>query len=143
MKNLFKFLIITFLGISVKSNSQTHSTIDNVNVSYKSVAQNSVSASLANLQVVSNATITIKANVPVSKIHLKIKSQEDNSVVYQTNHSLNSSNITNEAGFLIFGVESNIVYISNGSAISLKPYIYEIQTEDSSGNLSPLFSAIK
>jgi hypothetical protein len=135
-KICFAFLILcVFKGIS-QPPSTTHSTINSFKVSYRSVPTNSA----AGVQAIPQSTLTLKPNSNAVKIHYKMLAASTNSVLYQSSHLLNASVITNTLGAKLFENNNGAIFLSSGQAIPLKPYLYELQTEDAQGNLSPVYT---
>ena len=148
IKNVFRLAIILGFFISPKINSQEgtdplnqeHPTVQSLRVSYKAVPQNSLDVSI---QTIPQGTLTLKPNSNVAKVYLKIMNLNTGDTLYQVNYQTNSSVVTNNDGEKLFENNQSFIFISNGSKIGLKPYAYEIQTEDNEGNLSTVFSVIQ
>ncbi|MDO9000243.1 MAG: hypothetical protein Q7W45_10800 [Bacteroidota bacterium] len=149
MRVLKAITVLSFFLTSIIANSQvntSHPTISSFNVSYKSAPQPSVNttpASFPEFKVIPQATITLVSSNNVSKIYFKILNVSNDSIVYQINYLLSSPVVINNSGKKLFENVNGIIFISNGQEFGLKPYKYEITTENTQTNLSPVFSAIK
>jgi hypothetical protein len=139
MKKYFLLFCLCFFGISSFSQNAAHPTIDKVQVSYKAITTGSVSISNGrpDIKVMPEATVTLKATA--SKIYFKMMDAQNN-LLYNVNYSLSSSAITNPQGVKLFYKEGNTVHIGDANTRSLMQYKYEVYTEDSQGNATPLFS---
>jgi hypothetical protein len=144
MKNLRRVLLalclMTVLNIHAQS---SHTTIENLSVSYKSAAATSGGANLLDMKCTPNATITLKQNVTVKKIYVKILDNETNTVLYQVNYLLSSSPVSAQDGTKLFEVTNNVISFSTGQLTTLKPYVYQIQTENNQSELSTIYSEVK
>lgn len=148
MKKLF--LIFTVIGLSLNKISaqaqQAHPTINNFVVSYKPIAQlatNTNTNSFPEIRVIPQATITLNPAASVSKIYFKILNSATNAIIYQVNYTINSAVVINNSGKKLFENTSGVIFISNGQDLALKPYKYEVTTEDAQVIMSPVFTAIK
>jgi hypothetical protein len=147
MKNLFLIFAIISLSIS-KLNAQTntnHPTITSLKVSYKSVPQgtvNNLQNNTSQINVIPQSTINLVVAANVTKIYFKILNTQTNAVIYQVNYPINSSVILNTEGKKIFENNNGVIFISSGQITPLKPYTFQLQTEDDQSNLSAIYSAI-
>lgn len=139
------FLLLLFCFKFKAIAQQSHPTINNVDVWYKSEPPSASTGTTnsSGFQAAPQATITLKPSVNVSKIYFKIIDNVTNSIIYQINYAINSATITNSSGKKLFENNNGTIFISNGVELPLKPYKYEITTEDVPGNLSPVFSVVK
>lgn len=142
MKNLKSTLIVLALSVAIKINAQTHSTISGLGVSYKPAATANGGANLSDLKCSPQATVALKSNSGASKIYIKILNAEDSSVVFQTNYSFSASPVVIN-GVKLFEKAGDTVYINCEQLLTLKPYIYQIQTADSQNNLTEVYSDTK
>ncbi len=144
MKNLF--LIILFSLCFLKSNGQTasaHETISSLKVAYAAVPQGTtMSNSIPEIKGIPQATIILKNAALISKVYFKIRNKTTNEVVYEINYSINSPVIMSE-GKKLFENINGVIFISSGSALLLKPYIYQLQTESDKNILSNVYSSIQ
>ena len=120
---------------------QSHSTISSVKVSYKSVSQ--TTASISAINGIPQTTITLAPSANASKIHFKILDNLTNAILYEINYSTNSQAIINNTGIKLFEKIGNLIYISNGIELPLRPYKYQLQTQDNLGNNSALYTLTK
>lgn len=146
MKTFKLFLTLTLYLLSNSMFSQTtHPTIDDVKVTYKAAPQTSLSATtntLFEMSVIPTATISLKTQTNISKIHFRIQSIATNSVIYNINYNLNASTLISN-GIVLFDNNNGNISISSGQIIPLKPYTISVQTEDTLQNLSTTFSLIQ
>ncbi len=142
MKNSFVILLICALTLSGKLVAQSHATVNKLEVSYKAVSQGTAN-SLANIQCIPMATITLQSNANVNKVYFKVIDPQTNAVVYNVNYVLSTSTLSNQNGFKLFEVNDDKVYISNGEQLTLKPYLYEIKTENSQNTISASYTTTK
>ena len=143
MKNLKCKLIAFSILIAIKINAQTsHATINSLAVSYKAASAAQGGTNLSDMKCTPQATITLKANANVSKIYFKIINPQNSGVVYQVNYDLSASPVVTN-GNKLFEIIGDMVYISTGELATLKPYIYELKTEDGSSNQSTAYIETK
>jgi hypothetical protein len=146
IKKLIAGLFFLFIGeLQAQNNfpdpnqNVSHPTIDGLKVMYKAIPQ----GTLMQIQAIPEGKVVLKPNVNVAVIYLKILSPVDNSILYQVNYQTNAATVTNNDGRKLFENSNGVIFISNGQGVSLKPYLYQLQTEDSNGNLSQVFSIIQ
>ena len=148
MKTIKLIVLITFCFLFKTFDAQTittHTTIASLKVAYKSVPQSTASSMPGNnfeIKVIPQSTINLVTGVNVTKIYFKILNAQTQAVVYQVNYLINSPAILNTEGKKMFENNNGVIFISSGQTISLKPYTYQIQTEDNQSNLSATYSAI-
>lgn len=144
MKNLRKAILTLCLMTIFKIHGQSnHSTIESLAVSYKSAASISGGANLLDMKCTPQGTITLKQNVTVKKIYIKILDNETNAVLYQVNYLLSSAPVTAQDGTKLFEVVNNVISFSTGQLTTLKPYVYQIQTENNQSELSTILAEVK
>lgn len=131
--------IFGILMSSMSFFAQNHATINKVEVSYKP-APTGTSTSLADIQCIPQATITLQSNANVSKIYFKILNMETNEVLYTINYNLSANAVTNQDGIVMFSNDNGSIRISSGQVMMLKPYLYKVQTEDSQSQLSAVLT---
>lgn len=139
-RTLFALCLLTVLNIHAQSN---HPTIESLAVSYKSAPAASGGTNLMDIKCTPQATITLNQNASVSKLHFKILNPETNAVEYQVSYLLSSSPVSAQDGSKLFEVSGNIISVSTGQLTTLKPYLYQIQTENSQNVLSTIYSDTK
>lgn len=143
MKNIFLLLACTVFSVNFTAQiTQPHQTIAYFKVSYKAVPQSTANVA-SGVQGIAQATLNLKPNTTVSKVYFKILDKTTNAIIYQVNYNTNSSVITNNDGKKLFENSNNLIFISNGQALPIKPYIYQLQTEDNQSNLSTIYSVIQ
>lgn len=145
MKKLMLLLLFLLPGLSVKlmsQNNSNHPSISSVSVRYKAAPQGTVN-SVLNIQAVPEATVSLVANSGATKIYFKIIDNTSNTVVYQVNYSLSSGTVTNGQGKKLFENSNGVLFISNGSPVTLKPYKFELYTENAQSVATPVFSVIQ
>ena len=125
------------LYFNIQAQSTDHSTIARLEVSYK---EPDITMMDTLKLVRAQSVITLKSDVNVTTIHLKIIKELDNSVIYQVDQLVNSSTITKPDGTILFKKEGNTIYINSSSLIPLNLYQYQITTEDVQGTLSDIFT---
>ncbi len=143
MKNIL--LLLSFVVFVFKSNAQNtmlHQTIASFKVAYKSVPQTTPAVSI-DMQGIAQATLNLKPNTNVSKVYFKILDKTTNAVLYQVNYTTSSTTVTNAEGKKLFENNNGVIFISNGQPLTVKPYVYQVQTEDDQSKLSPIYSVIQ
>lgn len=144
MKTFFTILLATAF-FSFKSYAQDNMTtpIEKLRVVYKTVpaaSGNLTSNGVPDIQVQANMIMTLKPDTTASVIYVKVTSQQSNTLVYQVNYPLSAAPITGDGGIVLYKKENNTIEICNPSAVSLKPYLYEIYTVDTEGKKSNTYS---
>lgn len=135
MKNFF-LMIFCLCSAMLFSQNMNHPTIDKVQTSYKAVPSSSIPppGGSPNISVRAETSITLKTT-GTDKIYLKMMDAQNN-ILYQVNYGVNAQALTDAQGNKLFYKEGNIIHIGNPNTLSLKPYKYEIYTEDGQGNAS-------
>ncbi|MCE3226353.1 MAG: hypothetical protein K0S32_904 [Bacteroidetes bacterium] len=143
MKTLKLVLALMALFVATASFAQSnHPTVASVKVKYRYDSSIQTNTSIANIQAIPEATVTLVTTNGVSKIYFKVF-DNTNTIVYQVNYNLNSSVITNGQGNKLFENNNGVIFISSGQATSLKPYTYKVSTEDNQSNQTSDFSVIQ
>ena len=119
-----------------------HPTIDSVKVSYRSNPQDTVSLVLG-IQVIPQGTLSLKSGVSADRVYFKIKHAVSGVTLYNVNYSLNAATVTDQQGRVLFQNNNGKILLSSGQALVLKPYTYEIKTEDDQHSQSPVFSTLQ
>lgn len=138
-----KLIIIAllFLGtITAFAQTNNHPTVASFKVNYKPETGANQSSGM---KCIPNATITLKPNSNAVKVYFKIMTVEESNVIYQVNYMLNSAAVNNNEGKKLFENNNGAIFISNGQALNLKPYSYQIETEDANGNKTTVYSAVR
>lgn len=146
MKTVSSFIAGLCLFVySAVAQTPNHPVIEKVQVAYKSV-KTTVSAGPAtgapSINVNATTNITLKAGYDAAKIYLKIKDKQTQAAVYEISYTINSADVTDH-GVLVYKKQNNIVAITNPATMVLKPYVYELYTEDAAGNKSIVYSIIQ
>jgi hypothetical protein len=136
MKNL---ILVISIFVASKLMCQNNQPIELVKISYKGAASSYTSGIMMGIP---QATINITANTNVSKIYMTSRSIEDNSIIYQVNYNMTQPPIYNNSQFKLFENNNNVVYLSSGIPLPLKPYLFEFKTENSAQSISPIFSLV-
>jgi hypothetical protein len=126
--------------IQAANPSFSHPTITDFKLLYKSVPQPTNGA--LQVQGIPQMTVSIRPNSGVVRIFLKI-SGLNNTVIHQVNYLLSSAAVSNNSDLKLFENVDGNIFLSNGSGIALKPYRYEIWTQNGQGQNSPVFSIIQ
>lgn len=141
MKKLV-FLFVVAYAINSDLNAQTitnHPTIDSVEVKYTS----SGTINIGDISGIPLVTFTLKDMNNISKIFLKIKDKSTNNIIYQVNYNINNPIVVNNQQKLMFERSNNKVFISTGSLLPLKPYEYELKTENAQNVQTQVFLITK
>ncbi|MCE3227692.1 MAG: hypothetical protein K0S32_2243 [Bacteroidetes bacterium] len=142
MNKLFLFLAVLFCtSLNAQVSNIDHPSVTGVSAIYKATEQ--YGSTEPEVMVIPECSVVLKSGSGATKIHVKIKNPTDQSVIYEASHVLNSSSVSNGAGKKLFENNSGTIFISNGSAIVLKPYLYEVKTENSQGEITAAFTEIK
>lgn len=138
------FLVaLIFLSRKAISQSSSHPTIDEVKVKYRSVPSSSVNSSSMVFNVIPEINIALKSTSGISKIYLKIIEIETSTTLFTINYNLNSSAVTNANGDKLFENNNGQIFISSGTSLLLKPYTYEVYTENNQSISTSVFSSIQ
>lgn len=132
------FFFCSFYGQGAGS----HPTIDSVKVAYKSIQQATVNVALG-IQVIPQATLSLKGGTNATRVYFRIKNAVSGATLYDVNYNLNAATVTDLQGRVLFQNNSGTVLLSSGQDLVLKPYTYEIKTEDNQQNQSPVFSILQ
>lgn len=144
MKNTLLFLFALMLAGIFKTQGQTlgHTTISLVKVSYAAASQ-TVTGNLPVLRGIPQATVVLNPGAIQAKIYFKIVNPADNTIVYQSDYLLSSAVVNNNSGKKLFENTNGTIFLSNGNALQVKPYRYELQTEDSTGKLTKVYTILQ
>jgi hypothetical protein len=132
------FILILSYDVALCQDSPT---ITAFNVDYKTL--NVTTDDTINIQAFPKATITFGSLNNVEKVRLKILSLENQSLIYNVRYDLNSSNIISGSNLVLYSKTGNTILINCPDLVTLMTYKYEVETEDSEGNLTLTFSDIK
>lgn len=147
MKTKFAFTLFLFILISTATAQQMlHATIDSVKVTYLAVEQPTAAIINEGISGIPQATISLKTgSITVSKVYFKIRDAVTNSLLYQVDYGMENLPLLNNEGLILFKNEHNntTLLISPGEPYALKPYNYEVITEDQLQNQQTVFSVIQ
>lgn len=140
---LSSFLIFAFVIWSLKTFAQDNSAIESLIVNYKlSTVPTEDTTSSGSLNAFPEAIVKLLTIDNVSKVHYKIVNFSNNDIVYSVNYLINSEDVLDNNGRILFSRNNLTLYLNSSGIIPLKTYSYELVTEDSQGNLSTIFSEI-
>jgi len=138
-KILFIGLVVGFLhgyGQVAPTGNADHQSISSISVSYKQGTNSN-----STINVIPQALIALK-DTSVYKIYFKILDSQSGSTLYDVNYQVHSSAVFDQ-GQKLFEYVNGAVFLSSGQSLALKPYLYNIQTEDNTHKLSSIYSTIK
>lgn len=127
--------------------SLNHPVIEKVQVIYKPVkslpdpGQGSGPAS-PNISVNGTTHISLRSVTDVARIYLRIKDKQNQMLIYEVNYAVNASDVSGQ-GLMLCKQEGNVISITNPSVFNLKPYVYELYTEDPTGRKSSIYTIIQ
>ena len=87
------FLLFLCIAFEIHA-QQSHPTINNVEVAYKSNPSTGTAVNLSSIKAVPQATISLNASAGTSKIYFKILDNVTNAVLYQVNYSISSASVS-------------------------------------------------
>ncbi|MBS1636570.1 MAG: hypothetical protein JST26_11695 [Bacteroidetes bacterium] len=130
-KTTLIFILACLWQINLFSQTNNHPTIDTVEVSYMGAA---------NDQVLPEAIIHMKTWSGVSRIYCKIIDPDNNSVAYSVSYNTADMPVIAAGGSILCMKNNSITQILGTTALVLKTYTYQVQTEDAQGNISAVYS---
>jgi hypothetical protein len=150
MKKILLFLVLVTASVG-KLKSQNalasvplnHSTVLSVNVTYSFATSSSTAVSSSQIPTIPQATVALKPDASAARIYFKILDNESKSVLYQVDYLTSSSAVYNDEGKKLFENNNGNFFISSGAIMALEPYIYQVQTATSQGDLSEIYSAVR
>ncbi len=146
MKTIFLFLAgLCLSAFTATAQVLNHPVIEKVQVMYKpdkAVSGAAHEVSSPSIKVKGTTNITLKSDFEAAKIYLKIKDKQTQVVVYEVNYVINSSDIFDQ-GLILYKKQGNVLSITNPATITLKPYVYELCTEDAAGGKSNVYTIIQ
>lgn len=144
-KTLFLMAGLCLLASPAAAQAPPHPVIENLKVIYKPVKEAVPSGTLAitpGIKVKGTAVISLKEGFDAAKIVIRILERQSKAVVYQVTYVINAPEVR-EQGLLLYKKEGNVVSITNPGTVSLKPYVYEVYTEDEGATKSSVYSIIQ
>lgn len=142
MKKLI-FLSMIVCSFGIKAQQIDHPTILNVEVNYtEDPAGGFIVDSVKKVRP--NAHVTLKNMESISGIHLKIKNETGEQVLYEVTYTMGSTPVVNDSGITLYQKdEEGVLHISSPFLVPLTAYQYEISTEDSNALESDIYSTIQ
>jgi len=134
MRSLIFLIALLCAAGSSWAQAPLHSSIQKLEASYRIV-----DASTEIMQVTQHMHIGLNTGADVQTIHVVVKDAQTDAVVYQVSYTGNTTQ-TAPDGRVLFSRNGNTIEISNPTSIDLRPFTYELTTENSSGQLSELFT---
>lgn len=138
LKTIIVLLVCSFKTIIAQN--PVHSTIEKLEVVYRESEKTDTTLFSNDKKVVTVIVINLKDQAQVSKIHLKVIKEIDNSIMYQEDYMMTSDSVVASNGDILFLKNGNVVNITSANAFVFGLYLYEITTEDNQGILSEVFS---
>ncbi len=145
-----KTIFLLFAGLCLSAFAASaqilnHPVIEKVQVMYKpdkTVSGTTHEVNSPTIKVKGTAAITLKSDFEAAKIYLKIKDKQTQAVVYDVNYVITSSDISDQ-GVILYTKRGNVLSVTNPATITLKPYVYELYTEDAGGVKSNVYTIIQ
>lgn len=122
-----------------------HPVIEKVQVMYKpnkTITTSGQATSSPEIKVNGTTNVTLKNGSEAVKVYLKIKDKQTQAVVYDVNYVINSSDVSDQ-GVILYKKQGNVLSITNPAIVTLKPYVYELYTEDAAGSKSSIYTIIQ
>lgn len=136
----FKFsVILSMLMFSyLKNYSQdiNHSTISDVNVSYKTSMLSTNNTPSAGVKVEPKIVVNLIADTLIKKVYVKMLNKNNNAVLYQVNYDINNSPVVDENGRSLFIKTDNALEMIIPQIIDLGSCVFILNTEDKNNALS-------
>lgn len=144
MRKQSPLFLIMFLISAFVSGAQEidHPTIANLQVSYR-IDPVSEFVPDSVLKARTNIAIQLDDSVSVASIHLKIRNQISDALLYEVTYSVSPEPVINDSGITLYKKEGNTLYIIAPDVVTLTLYKYEVTTEDASASVSPVYSSIQ
>lgn len=137
------FLIMFLLSAFISGAQEIdHPTIANLRVSYR-IDPVSEFVPDSVLKVRTNITIQLDDSVSVANIHLKIRNEISDSLLYEISYPVSPDTVINDSGITLYSKVGNTIYIIAPDFVPLTLYKYEVTTEDASASVSPVYSSIQ
>jgi len=146
MKTILFILAGLYLSaFTASAQNINHPVIEKVQALYKpdkSVSGSVHEAGSPNIKVKGTVSITLKSGYEADKLYLKIRDNQTQALVYDVNYTISSADVTDQ-GVLLYKKQGNVLTVTNPAIVTLKPYIYELYTEDAAGNKSSVYTIIQ
>lgn len=142
------YLVIVFVCVTITNflaQNVLHPTISEVIVQYSAVAQNTapINPGDALIQAIPQVTIALTSGSNVSKIYFEILDAQTSAILYQVNYQMSSAAVFNSSGKKLFENTNGTIFVSPGQTVSLRPYKFQIKTEDNQQIMSVVYSTIR
>lgn len=144
-----KKLLLLLAGLTLSAFTATaqminHPVIEKVQVMYKpnKAATASGQASSPEMKVNGTTQVTLISGSDAVKVYLKIKDKKTQALVYDVNYTINSADVSDQ-GVMLYKKQGNMLSITNPATVTLKPYVYEVYTEDAAGSKSSVYTIIQ
>ena len=128
---LFSLVCLTQINLQAQTN---HPTIDTIEVSYMSAPGG---------QVIPEATIHMKTWTGITKVFYQVIDTDNTATVYSVNYTLADLPVNGANSTALCLKTTEVIQILNATATDLKTYTYQVQTQDSQGTMSPVYSLVK
>lgn len=136
-------LLACLPAFSAFSQTVNHPLIEQVKVLYKPVPASPGNPQPASsIMVRASVLITLKQEQDALKIYLKVKDKESLASLYEVAYTIASPDIK-EQGLVVYHKTGLTLSLVNPAVLVLKPYIYELCTEDAAGHKSALYTIIQ
>lgn len=139
MKKTHLLLFLFAIGLSIlkAQTNSNHPSIQTVTVSYRAMAQSgqSIGQGITGFPC---AKVALKPGNNAAIIYFKISNATTNTVIYQSSYGIGSAAVMSE-GNTLFDNSNGILTLGYDHALPIKPYKYELWTEDAQHNASPAF----
>lgn len=145
MKTFLLILAGLFLSaFTASAQIVNHPEIEKVEVMYKPNRGATASGLASSPEIKVNGTtlVTLKNGSEAVKIYLKIKDKKTQAIVYDVNYRINSSDVSDQ-GMILYKKQGNLLSMTNPAIVTLKPYVYELYTEDAAGSKSNVYTIIQ
>lgn len=142
------FLILAFAAIfhsQLFAQIIDHPVIEKVQAFYKPTANTNSqqgTQGIPSIKVVATIKVNLKDSIDAVKLYLKITNQQTGQVIYNVNYLLNSAPVIDN-GVTLYKKENNVVELVNPAEISLRPFRYELYTEDAQGNPGIVYTTMQ
>ncbi len=146
MKTMFLFLAgLCLSAFTATAQILNHPVIEKVQVMYKpnkTVVASGQAASSPEIKVNGTTHVTLKNGSEAAKVYLKIKDKQTQALVYEVNYPVGSPDVFDQE-VILYKKQGNVLSITNPTVVTLKPYVYELYTEDAEGSKSNVYTIIQ
>lgn len=147
-----KTLVTVLLAILIcthfcAAQNLNHPTVEQLQASYKPsvppTGSSQPGSGVPDIKVQAKVVITLKNNTDAVKLFLKITDKQSHVVIYEVSYPVNSATVTRADGLVLFSKENGDLQITCPDIISLKPYVYDLYTEDAKGAKTSVYTVIQ